>query len=162
MGKTVLVITENPLSAADVAELTAGTGVSLGQRFVVAVPQQATARSTSAVIDDLGMDMAAARGEEFVNVPQVQPDPAEVAYEDAAGVLDAAVAALTGAGFAATGQVTPQHPLETVGDLIQAEDVDEVVVMVRHQGLGAALHTDLAARIERHYATPSLRLHTHR
>lgn len=162
MGKTVLLITEEPLSAADVAELTAGVGAGSGERFVVAVPQHATARSTSSVIDDLGMDIAAARGEDFVNVPELQTDPSAVALEDAEQVLDSVVAALAHAGVEASGQVTPRHPLETVGDLIEAEGVDEVVVTVRHPQLTAALHADLAARIERRYGTPSVRLHSHR
>lgn len=160
MGTTVLLVVEQPLSDTDVQALVGAHGADTS--YYVAVPQHATAQSTASVIDGLGLDMVASRGEAtVVDLPDSAPDPAAAALRGAEDVLTDVVAALTAAGSEADGEVTPRHPLETVGDLIEAKGVDEVTVMVEHRTLGGLLHNDLAAKIARHFDVPVVRVHTH-
>jgi nucleotide-binding universal stress UspA family protein len=162
VGTTVLLVTEQPLSEADVSSvLAAGSASPADVTVLVAVPQHATARSTQSVIDGLEMDVASSRGEKAIHLPEQQTDPASVALADAEQVVTQVVAALTAAGAQATGEVTPRHPLETIGDILEEKKVDDVVVMVQGHHLKGALHGDLAARIQRHFDVPVLRVHTH-
>jgi hypothetical protein len=158
-----LIITEHRLSQADVSAVTsAATSAAADLEFYVAVPLEATARSTQSVIDNLELDVASARGDESIHLAAQQVDPADVALGDAEAVLADVVEALTAAGSVASGEVTPNHPLETVGDIVESRKLDEVVVMVDHRTLSGALHSDLAARIQRKFDIPALRVHAHR
>lgn len=160
MGTTVLLVVEQPLSDADVAAITGAHDADAA--FYVAVPQRATAASTASVIDGLELDMVASRGEATaVDLPDSLTDPAAAALGDAEQVLSQVVVALTAAGREASGEVTPRHPLETVGDLIEAKGVDEVTVVVEHQTLGGLLHADLASKIARHFDVPVVKVHAH-
>lgn len=160
MTTSILIITEHRLSGADVSEVVAASGSEpTTLAFYVAVPLGATSRSTQSVIDNLEMDVAASRGEESIHLAAQQVDPADVALGDAEAVLANVVKSLTDAGAAATGEVTPSHPLETVGDIVSAKSIDEVIVVVDHRSLGGALHTDLAGRIQRKFGVPALRVH---
>jgi hypothetical protein len=157
---SILIITEHRLSASDVAEVAEAAASPVGElSFYVAVPQEATSRSTQSVIDNLELDVAASRGEEAIDLAAQQVDPADVALADAEAVLADVVKALVDAGATATGEVTPNHPLETVGDIVAAQSIDEVVVVVDHHTLAGALHTDLASRIQRKFGVPTLRVH---
>ena len=160
MTTSILIITEHRLSGPDVAEVTSAAGSSPDElSFYVAVPLAATSRSTQSVIDNLELDVAASRGEESIHLAAQQVDPADVALGDAEAVLADVVKSLTEAGATATGEVTPNHPLETVGDIVAAKSIDEVIVVVDHHSLGGALHADLASRIKRKFGVPALRVH---
>jgi hypothetical protein len=159
---SILIITEHRLTESDVSAVTSVDGSAPSDLdFYVAVPLEATAGSTQSVIDNLELDVASARGEESIHLAAQQVDPADVALGAAEAVLADVVASLTAAGSAATGEVTPNHPLETVGDIVASRKIDEVVVVVEHRSLGGALHTDLAARIQRKFHVPALRVHAH-
>ncbi|MFZ0323700.1 MAG: hypothetical protein WAN48_06165 [Actinomycetes bacterium] len=160
---TILLVTERPLSDADVVDLTALDGATPADlSFYVAVPQHRSSESVQAVLDNWEYLDAGGKGAEIVHEhPEVEKNPGEVVLHDAERVLAQAIGALSAAGSKAEGEVTPVHALETIGDLLESRPVDEVVVVVTHHKLKGAFHTDLAAHIKRSFDVPVLKVKAH-
>jgi nucleotide-binding universal stress UspA family protein len=159
---TVVVVTTHPLTAEDASDLVeiAG-GNSAEAHFRLAVPEEPTSSSMGAVVDDWELGMAAGRGVGATSLPEAERNPGAIAQRDAEQVLAASVKALTDTGATADGVVTPNHPLESIGDLVAHHNPDEVVVMIRHHRLSELTASDLAARIKRHFDVPTLRVKAH-
>lgn len=157
---SIVVVTTHALSAADAGELV-GLDTSGAPQFHVAVPEQPTSASMSAVLDDWEMNVTSGRGSETANRPGQQENPGAIAAHDAQAVLDASLKALRDAGAEADGEVTPHHPLDTIGDIVDHHKPDEVVVMIRHHSLRGATSSDLAARIKRQFDVDTLRVKAH-
>lgn len=159
---TVVVVTTNPLSAEDAAELlTVAGGDAAGATFHVAVPEEATSASMGAVIDDWELGVAAGRGTGSRSIAEGEANPGAVARHDAQQVLDASLTALRETGATADGEVTPRHPLDSIGDIVAHHSPDEVVVMIRHRHLNSATHTDLAGKIQRKFGVDTIRVKAH-
>lgn len=159
---TVVVVTQYLLSAADAAELveTAG-GDATTTTFYIAVPEEATSASMDAVINDWELGVAAGRGTGSHTIADNEVNPGAIARHDAAEVLAASVKALQATGATVDGTVTPNHPLDSIGDLVAHHNPDQVVVMIRHRHLNAATHTDLAGKIQRKFDVETLRVKAH-
>ena len=155
---TVVVVTTNTLSEADAAEL---VGTAGGATFYVAVPEQPTSASVDAVMNDWELGVAAGRGTGSHAIADNEANPGAIARHDAQGVLAASLKALADAGADATGEVTPNHPLESIGDIVAHHNPDEVVVMVHHRHLNKLTHTDLAGKISRKFDVETLRVKAH-
>jgi len=146
---TIVLVTQHALAPQDAKELTTAGGASpADSTFHVVVPEEATSASMSAVLDDWEMDATAGRGSGVANHPDLQVNPGAVARHQAQEVLDKSLSVLRAAGATATGEVTPGHPLESVGDLVAHHHPDEVVVMIRHHTLSELTSGDLAAKIQ--------------
>lgn len=159
---TVVVVTTHPLTAEDAGSLVdVAGGDANAATFHVAVPEQPTSSSMGAVVDDWELGMAAGRGVGAGSLPDAERNPGAIAQHDAEQVLTKSLKALTGTGATADGIVTPNHPLESIGDLVAHHSPDEVVVMIRHHGLNSMTHTDLAAKIQRRFNVPTLRVQAH-
>lgn len=159
---TVVVVTTHPLSQEDAGHLVEIAGGDAAQaRFQLAVPEEPTSSSMGAVVDDWELGMAASRGVGAAALPDAERNPGAIAQHDAERVLAASIKALTDAGATADGVVTPNHPLESIGDLVAHHSPDEVVVMIRHHSLTELTASDLAARIRRRFDVDTLRVKTH-
>ncbi len=159
---TVVVVTSHPLSKADASELIETAGGDAGSTtFHVAVPEEPTSASLDAVMNDWELGVAAGRGVGSQSIPDNEQNPGAIARRDAQQVLDTSVQALTDAGAKADGEVTPSHPLDSIGDIVAHHKPDEVVVMVRHRHLNELTHTDLAAKIRRQFDVEALRVKAH-
>jgi len=158
---SIVVVTQHPLSSQDAKEL-ADLGSSPGSStFFVAVPEQPTSASMSAVLDDWELDVTSGRGSGAANHPELQDNPGEIAKHDAERVLESSLAALREVGVAATGEVTPNHPLDSIGDIVAHHQPEEVVVMMRHHKLSSVTSTDLAAKIQRKFGVTAIRVKAH-
>jgi len=160
----ILLVTERSLSDADVVDLTTIDGATPSDlSFYVAVPQVRTSESVQGVLDNFEyLDTGARGASEIHHHPGLEENPAEATQHHAEQILAETVAALTSAGSSAEGEITPAHPLETIGDLLDAQPVDEVIVVVSHHKLSGAFHTDLAAHVKRSFDVPVLRVKSHR
>ncbi len=159
---TVVVVTTNPLSTDDVADLIGVAGGDAGgAHFYVAVPEKATSASLDAVLSDWETDVAGSRGGATRSMADQEVNPGAVARHDANEVLDASLTSLRNAGANADGEVTPDHPLESIGDIVAHHSPAEVVVMVRHHRLSEATRTDLASKIKRRFKVETLRVKAH-
>ena len=140
-------VTTNKLSGEDAADLVGvAGGNAAATTFHVAVPEQPTSSSVDAVVNDWELGVAAGRGVGTKTLAEQEMNPGEVARHDAQQVLDQSLATLRATGAAADGEVTPNHPLESIGDIVAHHSPDEVVVMMRHHHLSEATHTDLASK----------------
>jgi hypothetical protein len=158
----IVLVTQHALSAKDVQELVAlSDGPPESTVFHVAVPEQATSASMGAVMDNWEMDVTAGRGSGATNHPELQESPETLAEHQAHEVLDASLSELRDAGAVASGEVTPKHPLDSVGDMVAHHHPDEVIVMVRHHRLSEMTSSDLAAKIQRKFDVPALRVKAH-
>jgi hypothetical protein len=159
---TVVVVTTNPLSAEDATDLlgVAG-GDAASATFHVAVPEQATSASVDAVINDWELGVAGGRGVGSHTIADNETNPGAIARHDAQLVLDASLKILRDTGASADGEVTPNHPLDSIGDIVAHHKPDEVVVMIRHRHLNAATHTDLAGKIQRKFDVETVRVKAH-
>lgn len=159
---TVVVVTSHPLSEADASELIeAAGGDAASATFHIAVPEEPTSASMNAVMNDWELGVAAGRGVGSHSIPDNEQNPGAIARRDAQQVLDSSVQVLIIAGAKADGEVTPSHPLDSIGDIVAHHNAEEVVVMVRHRHLNELTHTDLAAKIGRHFNVETLRVKAH-
>jgi hypothetical protein len=159
---SIVLVTQHALSPQDAKELVAtGGDLAAATTVHVAVPEQASAQSMSAVIDDWEMDVTSGRGSGIANHPEGQENPAAIAEHQAQEVLAASLAVLRETGAIAEGEVTPHHPLESIGDIVAHHHPDEVVVMVRHHRLSELTASDLAAKIQRKFGVNTLRVKAH-
>ena len=157
----IIVVTEHALSDADAKSLVELGDDSGAPRFHVAVPEHATSASMNAVMDDWEMNVTAGRGSGAANHPDRQTNPEAVAAREAQAELEASLGVLRAAGAEADGEVTPKHPLDTIGDMVAHLHPDEIVVMVRHHKLSAMTSSDLAGRIKRAFGVETLRVKEH-
>jgi nucleotide-binding universal stress UspA family protein len=164
MPNQALLITEHPLSDADVDDLrVVGDPGAPVRSFYVVVPQHETASSIAAFLDNSEYLALGGRGTEIaVDHPDVQHDPTEAMQRDAEATLRSVVATLRAAGCKAHGEVTEHSPLDSVHELLDEHPSDEVIVLVRHAGLRGVFHRDLASRLADDLDVPVLTVKSHR
>jgi hypothetical protein len=158
---TVIVVTQEPLSTESAADLVDSAGGAGNAVLYVAVPEQPTSASMDAVINDWELGVAAGRGVGSRTISENETNPGAIARHDAEQVLAASLQQLRDAGASAEGIVTPNHPLDSIGDLVAHHNPDEVIVMIRHRHLSAATHSDLAGKIQRKFDVETLRVKAH-
>jgi hypothetical protein len=157
---TVVVVTTHALSSQDAAELLDIAGGD-GAQFHVAVPEQASSESMDSVMGDWELAMASGRGAAPVTADQLAEHFGDDAARVASEVLELSLQALRATGATADGEVTPHHPLESIGDIVAHRSPDEVVVMVRHKNLSSATGRDLAGKIQRKFGVDTIRVKAH-
>ncbi|MFL6288156.1 MAG: hypothetical protein ACJ73L_07140 [Actinomycetes bacterium] len=159
---TVVVVTTNPLSAEDASGLLDVAGGNPGSiTFHVAVPEQPTSASVDAVMNDWELGVVGGRGVGRDTIAEHEVNPGAIARRDAQQVLDTSLKMLRDTGATADGEITPNHPLESIGDIVAHHQPDEVVVMIRHRHLSAATHSDLASKIQREFNVDTVRVKSH-
>jgi hypothetical protein len=157
---TVVVVTTHALSSQDAVDLVDIAG-GAGAEFHVAVPEQASSESMDSVMGDWELAAASARGTAPVTAEPLAEHFGDDVERVASDVLELSLQALRATGAAADGEVTPHHPLDSIGDIVAHRSPDEVVVMVRHKSLNHLTHTDLASKIQRKFGVDTLRVKAH-
>lgn len=154
MTETIVVLTEDALTNADVAhiiELYADREV----RFHVLVPADTSQNMLASLVDHLSLGelrlaLDAALGRE------PEPVRAELTAHEQ---LDASVAAFTDAGAEADGVVVADDPLPALRAVATSE-VSEIVVVTLPHALEDTFHRDWASRAREELKVPVLHLYT--
>lgn len=154
MSETIVVLTEDTLTDADVAhiiELYADRDV----RFHVLVPADTEQNMLASLVDHLSLGelrlaLEAALGRE------PEPVRAELTAHEQ---LDASVAAFTDAGAEADGVVVADDPLPALRAVV-ADEVSEIVVVTLPHALEDTFHRDWASRAREELKVPVLHLYT--
>lgn len=154
MSETIVVLTEDTLTDADVAhiiELYADRDV----RFHVLVPADTEQNMLASLVDHLSLGelrlaLEAALGRE------PEPVRAELTAHEQ---LDASVAAFTAAGVVAEGVVVADDPLPALRAVV-ADEVSEIVVVTLPHALEDTFHRDWASRARDELKVPVLHLYT--
>lgn len=154
MTETIVVLTEDALTDADVAhiiELYADRDV----RFHVLVPADTEQNLLASLVDHLSLGelrqaLDAALGRE------PEPVRAELTAHEQ---LDTSVAAFTAAGAEVDGVVVADDPLPALRAVV-ADEVAEIVVVTLPHALEDTFHRDWASRAREELKVPVLHLYT--
>jgi hypothetical protein len=150
---TVVVLTEDALTTADVTHITSlhpDTEVT----YRVLVPADTEHNVVSSVLDHLGMLELRAAWSELIGR---EPSP-EAATRSAGEQVVESVEALRATGATATGEVTQDDPLPALSAAVAAGG-DEVVVVTYPHAVEDTFHTDWASRAREELHVPVLHLY---
>ncbi|ANC30054.1 hypothetical protein [Isoptericola dokdonensis] len=150
---TVVVLTEDALTTADVTHITSlhpDTEVT----YRVLVPADTEHNVVSSVLDHLGMLELREAWSELVGR---EPSP-EAATRSAGEQVVESVEALRATGATATGEVTQDDPLPALSAAVAAGG-DEVVVVTYPHAVEDTFHTDWASRAREELHVPVLHLY---
>ncbi|PFG43389.1 hypothetical protein ATJ88_2085 [Isoptericola jiangsuensis] len=150
---TVVVLTEDALTTADVQHITS-LHPDQDVAYRVLVPADTEHNVISSVMDHLGMLELRAAWQELIGR---EPSP-EAATRTAGEQVVESVEALRATGAVATGEVTQDDPLPTLAAAVAAGG-DEVVVVTYPHAVEDTFHTDWASRAREELKVPVLHLY---
>lgn len=155
MNETILVLTEDTLTATDVEHITA---LHAGQdvRYHVLVPADTERNLLVSLVDHLSLGELR---EALDDVLGRETEPVR-AHLTAQEQLAAGVAAFTAAGATADGAVVADDPLPALRTALADQAVREVVVVTRPHALEDTFHTDWASRARDELKVPVLHLYS--
>lgn len=154
MTDTILVLTEDTLSAADVAHvLSLHPGEDLAYR--VLVPADTERNMLVSLVDQLSLGELR---EALDTVLGREPAPSQ-AKADAASQLAESLSAFAQAGALASGQVVDDDPLPALRTALTGSDAREVVVVTYPHALEDTFHQDWASRAREELHVPVLHLY---
>lgn len=154
---TILLLIEQRLNHADVAQVTGLHEGGEPERFVVLVPSPVEQHRLMAALDELVLGRIRDAADEIG-----EPEPAgQEADRQARSILDASVNALRAGGVEAIGEVVPGDPVRSLRAVADRENADEVIVLTRPHLLEQTLGRDWAARARHALGLPVLRLFAH-
>jgi hypothetical protein len=152
--RTVLVLTEDTLTSADVQHITAlHAGEDVAYR--VLVPADTERNLLVSVVDHLGLGELREALDEVLGR---EPRPAE-ARAEAADQLDGSIAAFRAAGAEADGTVVEDDPIPALTAQVTAGGVREVVVVTYPHAVEDTFHRDWASRARDRLQVPVLHLY---
>ncbi|WP_407317675.1 hypothetical protein UQW22_13925 [Isoptericola halotolerans] len=150
---TVVVLTEDALTSADVEHITSlHTGDDVAYR--VLVPADTEHNVVASVLDHLGMLELREAWDDILGREPSPEQATATAEEQVAGSVEL----LRAHGAAATGEVTEDDPLPTLRHAV-AEGGDEVVVVTYPHAVEDTFHTDWASRAREELHVPVLHLY---
>lgn len=156
----VIVLAEQPLSADDAAEIVSlHEAIEEIRHYHVLIPCENAAARVEATLGTLATtEVLAAPMIAFdVDVEQEQHDIDEHARHD----LSESVAALRALGQRATGEFSPEEPIDALDRVVQEQSASEVIVMTRPHVVQEFLHLDWTSRARRRLGVPILHLIEH-
>jgi len=139
---TMLVLTEDTLTAHDVQRLTQLHAPDPVRAHVL-IPSGTDQSVLDQVVDDIArVDLS----ELAEDVEGGDRTPTEIVLA-ARRHLEQSVAALTNAGLVSDGQLVPDHPIDRVSEIAVEQDADEVVVITEPHLVADALRRDWATQL---------------
>jgi hypothetical protein len=152
--RTVVVLTEDTLTSADVEHITAlHDGEDVGYR--VLVPADTERNLLVSVVDHLGLGELR---QALDDVLGREPEPAQ-ARAAAADQLDGSVAAFRAAGAEADGAVVDDDPIPALTTQVAGGGVREIVVVTYPHAVEDTFHRDWASRARDELRVPVLHLY---
>ena len=158
---TVVLLVEQALSAADVAQIRSlHEGLDHEVRYHVLFPAEDAAARVEAAIGTLGNDT-------ITGAPSIPPDPEtiemvrEETERESSRDLQATLEALHGAGAEAEGEVVNKDPIEALAATVQAVDGREAIILTRPHLVSELFHRDWSSRARRVIGAPILHVLEH-
>ena len=148
---TMLVLTEEPLTAHDIKRITELHDTEPVTAYVV-IPSGTDQSTLDQIVDDLArIDF----DELADDVDPVQPD-VDARTREAQRNLVRSVSGLTDAGVTASGSLVPQHPVDATAALANEKNVDEIIVITEPHLITDVLRRDWATRLRHTVQRPVL------
>jgi hypothetical protein len=154
LARTVVVLTEDTLTAADVAHITA-LHAQDDVAYRVLVPADTERNLLVSVVDHLGLGELREALDEVLGR---EPRPEQVKAE-ASEQLAASVAQLEAAGEVADGAVVGDDPVPALADEVARGGVREIVVVTYPHAVEDTFHRDWASRARDRLRVPVLHLY---
>lgn len=159
---TVIVLAEQPMSAADAAEVVSlHEAIDDTRHYHVLIPCENAAVRVETTLGALASSQALAAPpllNEKVDVEALQHDIDEHARND----LEACVAAMRSLGEQTTGEFTSEDPIDALDRAVREQSAAEVIVMTRPHVVQEFLHLDWTSKARRRLGVPVLHLIEHR
>ncbi|MDT0164843.1 hypothetical protein Q9R32_04675 [Actinotalea sp. AC32] len=153
MTETILVLTEDSLTGADVEHI---TSLHADVRYHVLVPADTEQNMLVSLVDHLSMGELR---EALDAVLGREPEPEE-ARRTATDQLAESLAAFRAAGVDVDGTVVEDDPLPALRSAVGRLAVREVVVVTQPHALEDTFHTDWASRAREELRVPVLHLYS--
>jgi len=153
-ARTVVVLTEDTLTDADVEHITA-LHAEDDVDYRVLVPADTERNLLVSVVDHLGLGELRKALDEVLGR---EPEPSE-ARAEAAEQLEGSIAAFRAAGAEADGTVVDDDPLPALHTQVAGGDVREVVVVTYPHAVEDTFHRDWASRARDRLRVPVLHLY---
>ncbi len=154
LPRTVVILTEDTLTAADVAHITA-LHAEVDVDYRVLVPADTERNLLVSVVDHLGLGELREALDEVLGR---EPEP-EDARADAADQLSASLAALRAVGAEADGLVVEDDPMPGLSQHVAGGGVREIVVVTYPHAVEDTFHRDWASRARDRFQVPVLHLY---
>ncbi|WP_269936761.1 hypothetical protein [Arthrobacter sp. HY1533] len=155
MSDAIIILTEEPLTAVDVTNITALYGPEDDVELVLLVPADTRRNLFVDVIDQLTMLDLPAALREFREKPDAQKVLAE-----AKDILAASMAALEAAGAKATGQVAEGDAVASLVAKVTELDARQAVVVTTPHAVADTFRRDWAHQAQRKLGLPVLHLYS--
>lgn len=155
MTETIVVLTEDALTDADVTHIT-GLHADDDVRFHVLVPADTEQNMLASLVDHLSLGELR---EALDAVLRREPEPVR-AFQTAEEQLDVSVERLRAAGADADGVVVSDDPLPALRAATADVLVREIVVVTLPHALEDTFHTDWASRARDELDVPVLHMYT--
>jgi hypothetical protein len=153
--ETILLLTEDALTTADVQHIT-GLHADEDVAYRVLVPADTEQNMLVSIVDHLSLGELRAA----LDAALGREDRPEVARRTAADQLSATLAELHAVGAVAAGEVVEDDPLPALRTAVAAGPVREVVVVTRPHAVEDTLHTDWASRAREVLEVPVMHLYS--
>lgn len=155
MSDAIIILTEEPLTAVDVTNITALYGPEDDVELVLLVPADTRRNLFVDVIDQLTLLDLPAALREFREKPDAQKVLAE-----AKDILAASMAALEAAGAKATGQVAEGDAVASLVAKVTELDARQAVVVTTPHAVADTFRRDWAHQAQRKLGLPVLHLYS--
>ncbi|WP_104092319.1 hypothetical protein [Arthrobacter sp. GMC3] len=155
MSDAIIILTEEPLTATDVINITELYGPDDDVELVLLVPADTKRHLLVDVIDQLTMLDLPGALREF----REKPDTATVRAE-AQEILDASLAVLTGAGAKVSGRVADGDPVASLTAQVTESGARQAVVVTRPHALADTFRQDWATQAQKKLGLPVLHLYS--
>lgn len=155
----VIVLVEQPLSAADAAAVVARRGrpPAADDQFHVLIPVEDAAARVEATIGTLATTEVLGTSPLYFAEQDLEKLREEI-VESSRRALQASVEALRAAGVSAGGEVTAVDPLDRLCQLVEEKGADEVVIVTRPHLVADLLHVDWTSKARRRLSVPCVHL----
>ncbi|GAA4658206.1 hypothetical protein [Arthrobacter cryoconiti] len=155
MSESIIILTEEPLSAIDAENITDLYGPEDDVELVLLVPADTKRNLLVDVIDQLTMLDVPAALREFRERPS-----AEEVQADAADILKASLTVLLAAGAKATGRVAQGDAVASLVEQVTDSQARQAVVVTRPHAVADTFRQDWAHQAQRKLGLPVLHLYS--
>lgn len=155
MSESIIILTEEPLSAIDAENITDLYGPEDDVELVLLVPADTKRNLLVDVIDQLTMLDVPAALREFRERPSV-----EEVQADAADILKSSLTVLLAAGAKATGRVAPGDAVASLVEQVTDSQARQAVVVTRPHAVADTFRQDWAHQAQRKLGLPVLHLYS--
>jgi nucleotide-binding universal stress UspA family protein len=154
--RTVVLLVEQELSDADVAEVEALHADEPAVRWHVVVPQGLPPVALAAAMPGAPLGEGVAMG-----LPgTLPPMPPDFTAEEAAEILEQCLGKLREHDLDVDGEVVDPDPVDALRDCCRRLQADEVVCLTRHHRVAEMLHRDWASRARDAVEVPVVLVHS--